>query len=66
VKHTQLILFLLPQVPHQTVLSGIRVRMKFAVWRQQDAMRQRAIRSEVIPLSFRDQKKTILPHCSRQ
>jgi hypothetical protein len=24
VKHTQLILFLLPRVPHQTVLSGIR------------------------------------------
>jgi hypothetical protein len=29
-------------------------------------MRQRAIRSEVIPRSFRDQKKTILPHCSRE
>jgi hypothetical protein len=48
------------------MMAGIRRGMKISMWRQQDDVRQRAIRSEVIPRSFRDQKKTILPHCSRE
>jgi len=42
------------------------VRMRVAVWREQDAMRQCKIRFGVIPRSFRDEKESIPPHCSRQ
>jgi hypothetical protein len=40
--------------------------MRVAVWREQDAMRQRKIGFGVIPRSFRDEKESISPHCGRE
>jgi hypothetical protein len=34
--------------------------MKIAVWREQDQMRQRAIRSKVIPRGIRDGKENAI------
>jgi hypothetical protein len=36
------------------------------VWQEQDEMRQRAIRSKVIPRKFHDEKEALLPHCGRE
>jgi hypothetical protein len=40
--------------------------MRVAKWREQDGLRRRKIRFEVIPRSFRDEKESIPPHCSRE
>jgi hypothetical protein len=40
--------------------------LRFVVWREQDAMRQRKIDFGVIPRSFRDEKELRAPHCRRE
>jgi hypothetical protein len=40
--------------------------MQFAVWREQDAMRRCGNGFGVIPRSFRDEKESFRPHCSRE
>jgi hypothetical protein len=40
--------------------------MQVAVWREQDAMRQCGNGFGVIARSFRDEKESIPPHCSRE
>jgi hypothetical protein len=68
VKHTQPILFIFDTPISPPAFSGRHSgrRMKFAMWREQDEMRRCAIRSEVIPRKFRDEKEALLPHCSRE
>jgi hypothetical protein len=67
VKHTQPILFIFDTpISPPVMTTDIRRRMRIPVWREQDAMRQAANRSKVIPRRFRDEKEALLPHCSRE